>query len=76
MNFSPCETCGQHPTPIYLRIEEVGAKLKVHPLVIYRWMKTLNFPAPVKWGHASRWREDKVHQWMREQEEKQERQAS
>lgn len=52
------------PSPRFLRLPDVEAKVGLKKSVIYVRIKAGAFPAPVKLGAASRWLESDLDGWM------------
>jgi len=50
-----------------LPLPEVESRSGFKSSFIYRLIKENKFPAPVKIGNASRWRESEVQQWIHDQ---------
>ncbi|UJS24795.1 helix-turn-helix transcriptional regulator [Thiothrix winogradskyi] len=47
-----------------MTMHQLIAKLSVSKTSIYEWIKTSGFPAPYKFGSASRWKESEVNDWI------------
>lgn len=52
-----------------LTMHQLIAKLNVSKTSIYEWIKTSGFPAPYKFGKASRWKESEVDKWAENRKE-------
>ncbi len=54
----------------YLSLREVTAACKVHASTVWRWVKTGDFPRPIRLGpKAVRWRESDIAAWNQERAE-------
>lgn len=47
-----------------LTLKEVTKKTGFKKSTIYKFIKTKNFPSPIKFGRSSRWAEEKVDEWI------------
>ena len=53
------------PTERFLRRQDVEGLVGLKHSALYRWMKTGDFPRPVRLGaRAVRWRQSDVQEWM------------
>ena len=53
------------PTERLLRRQDVEGLVGLKHSALYRWMKTGDFPCPVRLGaRAVRWRQSDVQEWM------------
>lgn len=50
-----------------MTMHQLREKLKLSPATIYKFIKTAGFPAPHKFGSASRWKESEVDSWIASQ---------
>ena len=50
-----------------LTLKEVIKKTGLKKSTIYKFIKTKNFPPPIKLGRSSRWVEGEVDIWIKEQ---------
>jgi len=50
-----------------LTLKEVIEKTSFKKSTIYKFIKTKNFPSPVKFGHSSRWVESEIDNWIKQQ---------
>lgn len=57
---------------IFLNVKEVAQKFSVTRSTVYRWLQdpNMNFPQPIKIGHATRWDEDELNAWVQVLKEK------
>jgi predicted DNA-binding transcriptional regulator AlpA len=63
--------CGpENWLPAALRVKEVARFLGVLPATVWRLAAGRDFPRPVKIGRCTRWRREKVEEWLTEQEAK------
>lgn len=51
-----------------ITLETVSERVKLKRTKIYSMVKNGEFPAPIKLGSASRWRESTVDRWVVERE--------
>lgn len=56
------------PVDRLLKIGEVREFLSIAEPTIWRWIAEKTFPAPLKLGRASRWRQSTIENWLEEQE--------
>ncbi|MDA7423820.1 helix-turn-helix transcriptional regulator [Thalassococcus lentus] len=51
-----------------LKVSEITEQLAIAEPTVWRWISNGKFPAPIKLGRASRWRQSTIEQWLKEQE--------
>ncbi|RID91900.1 AlpA family phage regulatory protein [Gemmobacter lutimaris] len=54
------------PSYRFMRIKEIEALTSLSRATIYRMISSGSFPAQIKIGHNSVWRDDLVQRWMDE----------
>jgi len=48
-----------------LTLREITIKTGFKKSTVYKFIKTKNFPSPIKFGRSSRWLEEEVEKWIR-----------
>jgi len=48
----------------FLTVREVSEIVGFKISTIYKFIKTKNFPKPIKIGYSSRWKFSEIQQWM------------
>ncbi len=49
-----------------LRLHDVQERVGLKRAMIYRLIQRSQFPSPLKFGRASRWRKEEVDKWVRD----------
>jgi prophage regulatory protein len=50
-----------------LTIKQISEKTGFKKSTIYKFIKTKNFPHPRKFGKSSRWLEEEIEEWIKNQ---------